>query len=68
MKSIEALIRELPPDLQQEVEDFIRSIIRKRKRTTGRQLSLSWRGALSDLRDKYTSVELQHEILKHWGD
>jgi hypothetical protein len=28
-----------------------------------RKLRLDWAGALSDLRDKYTSVELQHKIL-----
>jgi hypothetical protein len=30
--------------------------------------SFSWAGALKDLRDKYTSVELQHEISKRRVD
>ena len=31
-----------------------------------RQLRLDWRGGLKELRDKYTSVEFQHEIFKEW--
>ena len=66
--NIETLIRELPPDLTQEVEDFIQFIVQRRRGRTGKAPNLKWRGALSALKDKYTSVELQHEILKHWGD
>ena len=29
-------------------------------------MKLDWRGALSDMRDDYTSVELQHKILDWW--
>ena len=32
------------------------------------ELKLDWRGALRDLRAKYTSVELQHKALEWWGD
>ena len=63
MKSIEERIKELPPELQQEVEDFVEFLIEKRVRKPKSQLKLDWRGALRDLRDQYTSVELQHEIL-----
>ena len=28
------------------------------------RLRLDWRGALEDMKDKYTSVELQHKILE----
>ena len=63
MKSIEERIKELPPELQQEVEDFVEFLIEKRARKPKAQLKLDWRGALRDLRDQYTSVELQHEIL-----
>lgn len=30
--------------------------------------TFSWAGALRDLREQYTSVELQHEILNDWAD
>jgi len=66
MKSIEEKIKELPPELQQEVEDFVEFLIEKRAGKPKGRLKLDWRGALRDLRDQYTSVELQHEILGRW--
>jgi len=34
--------------------------------TTRKKLRLDWAGALKDMRDQYTSVELQHKILDYW--
>jgi hypothetical protein len=31
------------------------------------QLKLGWRGALRDMRDKTTSLELRHKVLEWWG-
>ena len=67
MTSLEKLIEELPPGLQQEVEDFARFLLTTRVASpktnrTHKKLRLSWAGALKDLGDRYTSVELQHEI------
>ncbi|MCD6219096.1 DUF2281 domain-containing protein [Candidatus Calescamantes bacterium] len=69
MPDIKELVEQLPPDLEQEVRDFVEFLIEKRigKKPKG-NLKLEWRGALRDLRDKYTSVELQHKILEWWGD
>lgn len=67
-KRIEEKIRKLPPNLQKEVEDYVESLIESRARRRKGQLKLEWRGALRDLRDKYTSVELQHKLLEWWGD
>lgn len=62
MPELEEKIKELPPDLRQEVEDFVQFLIEKRMRKMRRPLKLDWRGALEDMRDEYTSVELQHKI------
>ena len=67
-KKIEEKIRKLPPELQKEVEDYVESLIKSRARRRKGQLKFAWRGALRDLRDKYTSVELQHRIREWWGD
>ena len=67
MKSLEQKIKELPPELQQEVEDFVDSLTERREQPVKGQLRLDWRGSLRDLRDQYTSVELQHEILRMKG-
>jgi len=68
MKSLEEKIKELPPELQQEVEDFVDSLTERQEQRGKGQLKLDWRGSLRDLRDQYTSVELQHEIIRLWRD
>ncbi len=62
MKSLHELIDELPPDLQEEVRDFIEFLLQKNKQQPKGVPSFEWMGALRDLRSKYTSVELQHAI------
>lgn len=66
MTPLEKLMEELPPELQQEVEDFARFLLETKARPVASpprvKPTFSWAGALSDLRDQYTSVELQHEI------
>lgn len=68
MQTLEELIRQLPPDLQEEVRDFAEFLLERRVATQRGDLKLDWRGALRELRDKYTSVELQHKIVEWWGD
>lgn len=68
MTRLEELIRELPPELHQEAEDFINFLIEKRARKPKGNLKLDWIGALLDMSDQYSSVELQHKILNWWDD
>jgi len=68
VKRIDEMMKELPPELQQEVEDFVQFLLEKRTRKPKGEFRFDWEGALQDLRDKYTSVELQHKILAWWGD
>ncbi|MEO0250347.1 MAG: DUF2281 domain-containing protein [candidate division WOR-3 bacterium] len=68
MQTLGELVEQLPPDLQQEVRDFVEFLLEKRAPKKRGQLKLDWRGALRDLRDKCTSVELQHKALEWWGD
>lgn len=62
MGKIEEIIKDLPPELQQEVENFARSLAARREKKRPRKPTFRWAGALKDLRDQYTSVELQHKI------
>jgi len=58
--------KELHEELQTEVRDFARYLRDTRiQKPTGR-MKLTWRGALRGLRDRYTSVELQHKSLEWW--
>ncbi|MBI4333261.1 MAG: DUF2281 domain-containing protein [Chloroflexi bacterium] len=68
MSKLEEMIKELPPELQQEVEDFVKLLLEKQVKKAGGKLEFKWEGALEDLRDKYTSVELQHKATEWWGD
>jgi hypothetical protein len=68
MKSIEDKIRELPPELQQEVEDFVEFLLERRTRKPARKLRQDWAGALRDYRDQFTSLELQKKALEWRGD
>ncbi len=68
MVGIGEKVKELPPELQQEVEDFVQFLIEKRVRKPGRKLRQDWAGALRDYRDQYTSLELQKKSLEWRGD
>ncbi|RMF93227.1 MAG: DUF2281 domain-containing protein [Nitrospinota bacterium] len=67
MKTLKELIEQLPPDLQQEVQDFVEFLLEKRKRKQGRKLRQDWAGALREYRDRYTALELQKDALT-WRD
>jgi len=66
MKTLEEKIRELPPELRQEVEDFVEFLWEKRVRGVhgGKKLRQDWAGALSEYRERYTSLELQKKALE----
>ncbi|MBF0275520.1 MAG: DUF2281 domain-containing protein [Nitrospinae bacterium] len=61
---IENKINDLPENLQKEALDFIDFLInksRKKKHYKNETFSFNWEGGLSDYKDKYSSVELQHK-------
>lgn len=66
MQSIDSLgpiVRQLPPELQQEVIEYAIQLAHRAK--TGRRkrsLKLDWAGGLSYLAGSTTAVDLQHKI------
>ena len=62
MKNATELIKELPPEIRREVEDFVDFLMKKRVKKARGKPRFNWAGALKDLRNQYTSVELQHKI------
>jgi hypothetical protein len=68
IKRIEEKIKQLSPELRKDVEEFVEGLLENRERKVSKRLQLKWRGALRDLRNKYTSVDLQHKISEWWGD
>lgn len=67
METIEEKIKRLPPNLQNEVIDFVDFLLTKRNTIAKKKLSFDWIGGLREYRDKYTSVELQ-EKASEWRD
>ncbi len=65
-KEIELKIQELPEDLKREVLDFIEFLLKKYKSKENKmkKFKFDWEGGLSELRGKFTSVELQHKVLE----
>lgn len=68
--SIEKKIKKLPPDKQKEVFEYVDFLVKKyenqRKKTNKRKrkFKFKWEGALSELKKKYTSIELQKKALE----
>ena len=60
MDPLEKKFAELPFDVKKEVIYLIELVESKRKKK--KKLKFDWIGALKELKDKYTSVELQHKI------
>ncbi len=70
--SLEELVRDLPPELHEEVEDFIRFLLLRRRgpieesEEEAREPRFEWAGALSHLED-VSAVDLQHQALDEWS-
>ncbi len=68
MKSIDERIKNLPPALKKEVDEFVNGLLKKRRKKNGKKLRQDWAGTLRDYRDQYTSLELQKKALEWRGD
>jgi len=67
-RKFEEKINRLSPELQQEVIDFINFLSRKvqPKKREKKKFNFNWAGKLSDMKNKYSSVKLQHKALEWW--
>lgn len=68
MSEVEDLVRNLPPELQEEVRGFVETLLARRERDKGQPLRQGWAGALREYRDKYTALQLQQKALEWRGD
>jgi len=62
MRALKELVDQLSPEFQQEVRDFVEFLLERRARRRKRRPKFDWAGSLKDLRDRDTSVDLQHKI------
>jgi hypothetical protein len=68
MKSVEEIMKQLPPDMQQEVLDFAEFLSQRRTKRKQQRLRMSWAGALKEYRDRFTSLDLQKRALEWWSE
>lgn len=63
---IKSKLEELPENLRNEVYDFMEFLLQKHcsAKVKKGKFKFDWEGGLSDLKEKYTSVELQHKSLE----
>lgn len=55
-------LEDLPPELRKEAMDFVEYLLMKHKSAKSKgKFSFDWEGGLSGIKDKYSSVELQHK-------
>ncbi len=59
-KPLAELVQELPPELQLQVRMYVTQLLQHHDRQAGQPLRQGWAGALRDLRQHTTSVDLQH--------
>lgn len=66
-KDIEEKIKSLPENLLKEIDDYIDFLLLKHFNEQGKSrnknFDFKWEGALSNLKEDYSSVELQHKSL-----
>lgn len=62
---IQTKLNKLSEELKREVLDYIDFLIMKHHTEEKKgKLTFDWEGGLSDLKEKYTSVELQHKAME----
>lgn len=66
-RPLEEMVRELPVERQAEVRDFIEFLLAKQRARPRQKPRFDWAGTLKEMRDEYTSVDLQHAVIRLRG-
>ncbi|MFH0947908.1 MAG: DUF2281 domain-containing protein [Elusimicrobiota bacterium] len=63
---IEVKLQKLPVVFRREVLDYLEFLTSKyqSKKVTHRKFKFNWEGGLADIKERFTSVELQHKVLE----
>lgn len=66
MATLREMIEQLPPELEQEVKNFVELLLQRRAQSHRSHLSLDWAGSLQEYRGQCTSLELQRAAMQWW--
>ncbi len=63
---IDVNLKKLPEYLRREVLDYTEFLINKYKsrENKSKKFRFKWAGGLSEIKEKFTSLELQHKVLE----
>ena len=67
-KTLEEMVREVPSEYREQLRDYVDSLLARRSTAPVGPPEFAWAGALEGLRDRYTSVELQHHLARWRSD
>ena len=64
-REIDLMVQRLPLYLKKEILDYVEFLSTKyqRKPESKKEFKFDWEGGLADIKDKMTSVELQHKAI-----
>jgi len=63
-KTLEELVREVPAEYRGQLRAYVESLLATPRAKPRSKPQFPWAGALDDLRDRFTSVDLQHKIAR----
>ena len=58
MTTLARFVEHLPPDIQEEVRSYAEFLLEKRSKKKQKVPVFDWEGALKDIGEQYSSVEL----------
>ena len=61
-KTLEDMVREVPPEYREQLRSYVQSLMARRSLEQPGKPQFTWAGALEGMRDQNSSVELQHRI------
>ena len=65
--AVEPAIKKMSPELQRQALKYIEALSRRAKETNHGTMKFAWAGCCEDMREEYTSVQLQKKILDWWN-
>ena len=63
-KTLEELVSEMALEYRHQLRAYVESLLATQRGEPRKKPRFTWAGALKDLQDRYTSVELQHQIAR----
>lgn len=68
LKEIQDKLKQLSEGELDKVADFAEFLKNRHQKSSTKEPSFEWAGALEEFSDEYDSVELQHKISEWWAE